>query len=297
MIKISTDIPGRIKVVFSYNPEYVAKIKTVNAHRWHPEEKYWSFPYSKPVLKEILSSFAGEQIDIDPSLQTLVSQNQREKSTELRTYRQEPLQTKWNEAGKKKLEWENSFDSSGNNLLFNRVRDLIRLKHYSIRTEKSYLSWIRRYISFHNKRNPKEMANPEIEAFLSHLAVDQKVSAATQNQAFNALLFLYKEVLKKELDNSIEAIRAKKPKRLPTVMTKEETKKVIGAIPADHQLMVKLIYGGGLRLMECLRLRVKDIDFGNNQIVVRDAKGMKDRVTVLPDTLKPPLREHLERVK
>jgi integron integrase len=141
------------------------------------------------------------------------------------------------------------------------------------------------------------MANPEIEAFLSHLAVDLKVSASTQNQAFNALLFLYKEVLKKELGDSIDSIRAKKPKRLPTVMTKDETMKVIGAIPADHQLMVKIIYGGGLRLMECLRLRVKDIDFENNQILVRDAKGMKDRVTVLPDTLKPLLKEHLKRVK
>jgi integron integrase len=141
------------------------------------------------------------------------------------------------------------------------------------------------------------MANPEIEAFLSHLAVDLRVSASTQNQAFNALLFLYKQVLKKELDDSIDAIRAKKPKRLPTVMTKEEAMKVIGAITADHQLMVKLIYGGGLRLMECLRLRVKDIDFGNNQLVIRDAKGMKDRVTVLPDSLKPSLKEHLERVK
>jgi len=144
---------------------------------------------------------------------------------------------------------------------------------------------------------PKEMATPEIEAFLSHLAVDLRVSASTQNQAFNALSFLYKEVLKKELDDSIDAIRAKKPKRLPTVMTKEEAMKVIGAIPADHQLMVKLIYGGGLRLMECLRLRVKDIDFENNQLVVRDAKGMKDRVTVLPDSLKASLRDHLERVK
>jgi integron integrase len=141
------------------------------------------------------------------------------------------------------------------------------------------------------------MGNPEIEAFLSHLAVDLKVSGSTQNQAFNAILFLYKEVLKKELDDSINAIRAKKPKRLPTVMTKDETMKVIGAVPADHQLMVKLIYGGGLRLMECLRLRVKDIDFGNNQILVRDAKGMKDRITVLPDALKPSLKEHLERVR
>ena len=134
-------------------------------------------------------------------------------------------------------------------------------------------------------------------AFLSHLAVDLRVSAATQNQAFNAILFLYKEVLKKQLDDSIDAIRAKKPRRLPTVLTKEEAMKVIGAIPADHQLMVKLIYGSGLRLMECLRLRVKDIDFENNQLLVRDAKGMKDRVTVLPDSLKPSLREHLERVK
>jgi len=277
MIKISADIPGRIKVVFSYNPEYVAKIKMVKAHRWHPEEKYWSFPYSKPVLKEILSAFAGEDLDIDPSLQPLISQNQDGKSTATGTWRKEPLPT--------------------HNLLFNRVRDLIRLKHYSIRTEKSYLSWIQRYILFHNNRDPKEMANLEIESFLSHLAVDLKVSAATQNQAFNALLFLYKEVLKKELDDSINAIRAKKPRRLPTVMTKDETMKVIGAVPADHKLMVKLIYGSGLRLMECLRLRVKDIDFENNQILVRDAKGMKDRVTVLPDTLKPSLREHLERVK
>jgi hypothetical protein len=171
MIKISSDIAGRIKVVFSYNPEYVAKIKTVNAHRWHPEERYWSFLCSKPILKEILSSFAGEQIDIDPSLQTLVSQNQREKLKEIRTWRKEPLQTKENKAGKEELEGENSFDSGGNNSLFDRVRDLIRLKHYSIRTEKSYLSWIMRYMLFHNKRDPKEMANPEIEAFLSHLAV------------------------------------------------------------------------------------------------------------------------------
>jgi integron integrase len=277
MIKINSGIPGRIKVVFSYNSDYVAKVKSVKAHRWHPEEKYWSFPYSKSVLKEILSSFAGEQVNIDPSLQTLISQNQRERSTDHRTSRKELLPT--------------------NNPLFKRVRDLIRLKHYSIRTEKSYLSWIMRYILFHNRRDPKEMGNPEIEAFLSHLAVDLKVSGSTQNQAFNAILFLYKEVLKKELDDSINAIRAKKPKRLPTVMTKDETMKVIGAVPADHQLMVKLIYGGGLRLMECLRLRVKDIDFGNNQILVRDAKGMKDRITVLPDALKPSLKEHLERVR
>ncbi|CAG0943030.1 Tyrosine recombinase XerD [Candidatus Brocadiaceae bacterium] len=181
--------------------------------------------------------------------------------------------------------------------LLEQVRDLIRLKHYSIRTEQTYLSWMKRYILFHNKRHPNDMGSAEIETFLSHLAVNLKVSASTQNQAFNALLFLYREVLKKDLDESIHAIRAKRPRRLPTVMTKEETMKVIGALSGDFQLMVKLIYGSGLRLMECLRLRVKDIDFDNNHIVIRDAKGMKDRVTVLPENLKPLLREHLRRVK
>jgi integron integrase len=156
---------------------------------------------------------------------------------------------------------------------------------------------MKRYILFHNKRHPNDMGSAEIEKFLSHLAVNLKVSASTQNQAFNALLFLYREVLKKDLDESIHAIRAKRPRRLPTVMTKEETMKVIGALSGDFQLMVKLIYGSGLRLMECLRLRVKDIDFDNNHIVIRDAKGMKDRVTVLPENLKPLLREHLRRVK
>jgi integron integrase len=135
------------------------------------------------------------------------------------------------------------------------------------------------------------------DMFLSYLAVKMNVSASTQNQAFNALLFLYREVLKKALDESINAVRAKKPTRLPTVMTREETMKVIAAVSADHQLMVKLIYGSGLRLMECVRLRVKDIDFGNNHLVVRDAKGMQDRITVLPEHLKGPLHEQIERVK
>ena len=156
---------------------------------------------------------------------------------------------------------------------------------------------MKRYILFHNKRHPNDMGRAEIETFLSHLAVNLKVSASTQNQAFNALLFLYREVLKKALDESIHAIRAKRPIRLPTVMTKEETMKVIGALSGDFQMMVKLIYGSGLRLMECLRLRVKDIDFDNNQVLIRDAKGMKDRVTVLPENLKSLLREHLKRVK
>lgn len=260
MIKISADASEKITVTFPYNAEVVAKIRAIGGRRWHPDGKYWSFPYSKEVLSEILSALAGEDLDIDPSLQTLSP----------------PAPV---------------------DLLLTRARDLIRLKHYSIRTEKSYLPWIEKYIRFHNGRDPKEMRGEEIETYLSYLAVDQKVSSSTQNQAFNAILFLYRDVLKIELDESINAIRAKKPQRLPTVMTKEEVMKIIAAVPPEHQLMVKLIYGSGLRLMECLRLRVKDIDFGNNQILVRDAKGMKDRVTVLPQNLKAPLREHLERVR
>ena len=181
--------------------------------------------------------------------------------------------------------------------LLDQVRDRIRLKHYSIRTEESYLSWIKRFILYHGKRHPKDMGEKEIEAFLTHLAVELKVASSTQNQAFNAILFLYRDVLHMHLDNQINAVRAKKPKKMPTVMTKSETSRVIGAMSGVHKLIAMMLYGCGLRTMECIRLRVKDVDFEMNQIMVRDGKGMKDRVTVLPDTVKPPLKEHLERLK
>ena len=145
--------------------------------------------------------------------------------------------------------------------LLERVRHAIRMKHYSIRTEQAYVSWVKRYILFHNKRHPAMMGKAEIEGFLTHLAMDLEVSASTQNQAFNALLFLYRQVLGKELAETINARRAKRPKRIPTVMTKDEVKGVLNAMSGTHQLMAKLFYGSGLRLMECVRLRVKDIDF------------------------------------
>lgn len=181
--------------------------------------------------------------------------------------------------------------------LLDRVREIIRLKHYSIRTEEAYVSWIKRYILFHDKRHPREMGVSEIEAFLTHLAVDQHVAASTQNQALSALLFLYREVLQKDLGRPVDAMRAKRPKRLPTVLTKEEVRKVIGYLSGTHKLMAKLLYGSGLRLMECVRLRVKDVDFAQHQIVVRDGKGMKDRVTMLPEVVVPALQEHLRHVK
>jgi integron integrase len=181
--------------------------------------------------------------------------------------------------------------------LLDQVRGAIQRKHYSLSTEQTYVSWIKRYILFHKKRHPKEMGSAEIEAFLTHLAVDQNVAASTQNQALSALLFLYREVLKQELDGPIDALRAKRPKRLPVVLTREETLKIIGYLSGMHRLMAKLLYGSGLRLMECLRLRVKDLDFAQHQIIVRDGKGMEDRITMLPDSLVPSLQEHLQRVK
>jgi len=181
--------------------------------------------------------------------------------------------------------------------LLDQVRDAIRRKHYSIRTEEAYVSWIKRFILFHNKRHPREMGAPEIEAFLTHLAVERRVAASTQNQALSAILFLYREVLGIDLDLPLHAIRAKRPRRLPTVLTHDEALRVIAALSGTHQLMAKLLYGSGLRLMECVRLRVKDLDFDQHVIIVRDGKGAKDRVTILPDSLITPLREHLQRVR
>jgi integrase len=181
--------------------------------------------------------------------------------------------------------------------LLDQVRNLIRLKHYSIRTEQAYLHWIRRFILFHNKRHPSEMAEPEVTAFLSFLATAKNVSASTQTQALSAILFLYRQVLDRPLERLDHLHRAKKSQRLPVVFTKDEAQAVLAQLDSTLWLMASLLYGSGLRLMECLRLRVKDIDFAYNQITVRDGKGGKDRVTVLPSAIKPVLQRHLARVK
>lgn len=181
--------------------------------------------------------------------------------------------------------------------LLDQVRDVIRTKHYSIRTEEAYVAWIKRFVVFHGRRHPRELTAQHIEAFLTHLAVHDNVAASTQNQALSALLFLYRDVLRLDLALPINAIRAKRPRRLPTVLTHAESLAVLACLTGTHQLMAKLLYGSGLRLMECVRLRVKDVQFAANQIVVRDGKGHKDRVTMLPASLVPPLQEHLQRVQ
>lgn len=182
--------------------------------------------------------------------------------------------------------------------LLDQLREVLRLRHYSIRTEQSYCEWVKRYVRFHNMQSRQELnpAEEKIELFLSDLAVKGNVAASTQNQAFNALLFLYREVLHQEL-NHISALRADRPARLPVVLTPEEAKTVITALSGTPQLIAKLLYGSGLRLLEALRLRVKDVDFHMRQITVRDGKGAKDRFTVLPEGVIAPLKEHLARVR
>lgn len=181
--------------------------------------------------------------------------------------------------------------------LLDQVRDALRTKHYSYRTEQSYVDWIRRYILYNDKRHPREMGAQEIEAFITHLATQRKVSVSTQNQALSALLFLYRTVLLQDVEVPPALSRPGRPKRLPTVLAHAEAVEVIGKMRGKTRLMAKLLYGSGLRLSECLRLRVKDIDFANHQIIVRDGKGEKDRATVLPESLVPELKVHLEDVK
>ena len=173
--------------------------------------------------------------------------------------------------------------------LLDQVRLAIRARHYSYKTEKAYVGWIKRFIFFHNKRHPAEMGEGEIARFLSSLASDSHVSASTQNQALNALLFLYREVLGKDIGYVNGVVRARRPHRLPVVLTRQEVKALLGQFGGAEWIIATLLYGAGLRLMECMRLRVKDIDFSSNQIVVREGKGNKDRLTMLPAMVKEPL--------
>jgi integron integrase len=178
--------------------------------------------------------------------------------------------------------------------LMDQVRDVLRVHHYSLRTEQSYTHWIKRFILFHGKRHPREMGKNEIAAFLTHLAVQKDVSASTQNQALSAILFLYKKVLNIEPDWIEGVVRAKRPKRLPVVLKRDVVMKLLNQLSGTQKLLAFLIYGSGLRLMEAARLRVKDVDFDYGQLIIRAGKGDKDRVTILPDSLREPLKKQLE---
>lgn len=181
--------------------------------------------------------------------------------------------------------------------LIDQTRNVLRLFHYSIRTEENYIQWIKRYIFFHNKRHPIEMGEKEIRVFLTHLAVDKHVSASTQNQALSAILFLYKRVLEVELEWIDDVVRAKRPKYLPVVLSKNEVSAILSTVTGTNAIIVKLLYGTGVRLMEALRLRIQDVDFEQRQIIVRSGKGAKDRITTLPDSLREDLKEQFIKVR
>jgi integron integrase len=178
--------------------------------------------------------------------------------------------------------------------LLEKVHEILRLKHYSPKTEESYTHWIRQFLRYHKLRHPRELGAKEVEAFLIHLAVDQKVSASTQNQAVSALQFLYRDVLNIDLSIQPQQVRPRQSRSVPVVLTKAEVHAVLSKLSGMCGLMAKLLYGSGLRLNECVQLRVKDLDFGNHQLIVRDGKGEQDRVTMLPDSLLTPLQAHLQ---
>ena len=185
------------------------------------------------------------------------------------------------------------------NKIIDDMRDVMRRRHYSIRTERSYSEWVKRFVLHFNMKSRDDLSEGEkkIETYLTFLARDRNVAPSTQNQALNALVFLYKHVLKPPLNEEINAERAARKVKIPVVLTRDETKRIIGAMTGIHQLVVKLLYGSGLRIIECLRLRVHDIDFGMKALTVRSGKGDKDRVTTLPPSLGTPLEAHLRHVK
>jgi len=196
------------------------------------------------------------------------------------------------------MENKKKFQPDPNLKLMDQVKQVMRYHHYAYRTEKTYSNWILRYIKFFGAKNhPKNMGKREIEAFLSHLATKKNVSASTQRQALNAIVFLYRDVLDEPIDEQIEHVRAKRHRRPPVVMTQSEVKRVMENINGLHLLMAQVLYGSGLRLMECIRLRIQDLDFERNNLYVRAGKGGKDRTTILPTTIKSTLQHQLQKVK
>ena len=199
------------------------------------------------------------------------------------------------------LSWGNKLDKPKNKKeILEEVREVLRLKHYSIHTERAYSDWIKRFIRFHGMKDREELfsrGEKKIEAFLSHLALEGNVASSTQNQAMNALVFLYKRVLKQELSEEINAIRAAPKKNIPVVLSREEVSSVIAIMDGVPRLVTQLLYGSGLRIIEAVRLRVQDVDYGYKQITVRSGKDAKDRVTTFPKSMEPLLRNHLNRVK
>lgn len=274
-LQIEPGEPGRLIVRVPWTPGRVAKIKSVGGRRWHPQEQYWTVPHTDGALDHLLALFAKEPVAVEPSLGPAGASANREPSGDAEIH--QPV------APTRKL--------------LDQVRQAVRMHQYSRRTEEAYIGWIQRFILFHGTRHPAEMGAEDITRFLSSLALQGRVSASTQNQALSALLFLYRQVLQQDLPWLEGIVRAKRPIRLPVVLTREEVQAVMTHLRGTPKLMATLLYGAGLRLLECARLRVKDVDFSLNQILVRDGKGQKDRVTLLPGAVKAELTRHMEMMR
>lgn len=247
---------GRLLVVFPYSPERVAKIKTVPGRLWHVAEKYWSIPHDKDSEARLRTLFSGD--GIEEVLARVASPRSDE--------------------------------------LLDKVRSAIRARHFSPRTEETYVGWIRRFLAGAGP-DPAALDEAAIGRFLSTLATDAHVSASTQNQALHSILFLYEQVFGKKIERLEDVVRAKRAIRVPVVLSRQEVLSVLNRMSGTPRLMAMLLYGSGLRLLECCHLRVKDIDFALNQIVVRAGKGNKDRFTTLPAAVIPPLQRHIEGVR
>lgn len=238
------------------------------------------------------NQFKSRRVFSVDDINALLSQASKEK---LRKRMMAPVQLS-REINAEHFESDSQVDRREKSRLLDQVSANLRSRHYSRKTEESYLGWVRKFILFHNKRHPGEMGEKEINTYLTYLALKKKVSASTQNQALSAIFFLFRTVLNREIGNIGEIIRARKSKRLPVVLTKEEVKQVLARLSGEIWVIVSLMYGAGLRLTECLRLRVQDIDFSGNQLMIRSGKGDKDRLTMLPANLRKPLTDHLKEV-
>jgi integron integrase len=266
---------GRLIVLLPYSPERVAKIKTVAGRRWHRTEQYWTVPRTDEMLARQLALFAEERAEVEPSLRPVnVMHSESPPGVPV-----------------------NCPTVPEDHPLLDRVRLAARTRHLSPHTEQAYSHWIRRFVRFHELRPVAEMGEREIARFLSSLATASHVSSSTQTQALNALLFLYHEVLEKKIGLIQGVVRAKRAKQLPVVLTREEVRCLLGGLSGVPWLMAMLLYGGGLRLMECCRLRVKDLHLPRHPILVRGGKGDKDRYTTLPAAVRQPLAQHLQSMK
>jgi len=274
-ILISPAEAGQLKIILPYDPDRIAKIKTIKGRQWHAEGRYWTVPRTDEVISHLLTLFAGEPVEVDSSLL--------------------PANTPANRAPSHGPAPPHAVATTIK--LLDQVRQAIRTRHYSYRTEEAYVGWIRRFLMFHDQRDPAEIGAVEVSRFLTALAVDRRVASSTQNQALAALLFLYKDVLDRDFGWLDAVVRAKRPRRLPVVLTRQEVHDLLATLDGVSWIMATMLYGSGLRLMECLRLRVKDVDFGRGEVLVREGKGDKDRVTMLPSAIVSRLTAHLERVR